>query len=454
MRILILNQFYAPDAAPTGQVAHDLARALVARGHTVSALASRRSYSGTAVYPAREILDGVLVQRLAALSFGPKNHVRKLLAYASFYVATAIRLALLRPRPDVVVALTTPPYIGLLARLVGSWRGWRRVHWIMDLYPDVLAAHGMLGWGVGGRLVGAGLRWLTRCEFAGARAVLTLGPDMAARCGCYVRSPERVEWVPLWAAEGLYSADADAVRRLRHERGWDGKLVLLYSGNMGLGHRFGEFLAAAAQSAERGGQRIEGGGSGGESAATSRALEREPAVRSTAVRSAAVRSTAVRSTAVRSTAVRSTFVFAGGGRRRAQIEAFVGAHRGAPVELLPYATAEDLAVHLRSGDVLLASLDPAWVGCMLPSKLQGGFAAGRPVIFVGPRACALARWIEEAGAGWVVDSGDVAGLLAAVQAAGVAEERWRRGAAAQAYARRRFDHSENCRRIAVLIEGG
>ena len=260
MRILILNQFYPPDAAPTGQVAHDLARCLVARGHEVTALASRRSYSGEALYPAQDVIDGVVVQRLTALSFGPKNHMRKLLAYASFYAATAGRLARLRPRPQVVVALTTPPYIGLLVRLVGLVRRWRRVHWIMDLYPDVMAAHGMLGGGPMGRLAAAVLRWLTRRELAGATAVLTLGPDMAERCRRYVRPATRLEWVALWAADGLFAADEAAVCSLRRERGWDGRLVLLYSGNMGLGHRFGEFLDAACEGVKV--SRCEGGAVG------------------------------------------------------------------------------------------------------------------------------------------------------------------------------------------------
>lgn len=409
MRILILNQFYSPDSAPTGQVAHDLARSLVARGHEVTALASRRSYSGAAVYPAREVIDGVAVQRLATLAFGPKSHVRKLLAYASFYAATAIRLARLRPRPDVVVALTTPPYIGLLARLVGFWRGWRRVHWVMDLYPDAMEAHGMLGASAPGRLVASWLGWLTRREFAGAAAVLTLGPDMATRCARYLRSPDRLAWVPLWAETGLFTADHEAVRRLRSERGWDGKFVLLYSGNMGLGHRFGEFLALAAQSAE---SRL--------SAASAVCSPR--------------------------------FAFAGSGRRQAQIEAFIQAHPEAPVELLPYAASGDLATHLRSADVLLVSLEPAWVGCMLPSKLQGIFAAGRPVIFVGPRACSIARWIEEAGAGWVVEPGDAGGLRRCLEQALHPAERMRRGAAGRVYALAHFEQTRNCARIADLIE--
>jgi glycosyltransferase involved in cell wall biosynthesis len=464
MRILILNQFYPPDMAPTGQVAHDLARCLVARGHEVTALASRCGYAGEGKYPAREVIDGVVVQRVAALSFGPKSHLRKLLAYGSFYVATAARLALLRPRPDVVVALTTPPYIGLLARLLGLLRRWRRVHWIMDLYPDVMAAHGMLGRGPTGRLAASALRWLTRRELAGAAAVLTLGPDMAERCRPYVHPATRLEWVPLWAGEGLFSIDEDAERNLRRERGWDGKLVFLYSGNMGLGHRFGEFLAAAgaapggvlqtAGSCRRRG--LADGGYGRRSEAEAQHADVQSVGGALRRGESGNPACGLATTDLRrpTSAVPSPirFAFAGGGTRRAEIEAFCGEHPEAPLELLPYASAAQLAAHLRSADVLLASLEPAWVGCMLPSKLQGICATGRPVLFVGPRECSLARWIDEAGAGWVVAPGDVDGLQRCIDEARHPAERARRGAAARAYAATHFDREQNSTRIAVLIE--
>jgi hypothetical protein len=457
MRVLLLNQFYPPDAAPTGQVAHDLARCLVARGHDVTALASRRSYAGEGEYPAREIIDGVAVQRLAAFSFGPKSHLRKLLAYASFYVATAVRLALVRPRPQVVVALTTPPYIGLLVRLVGFVRGWQRVHWIMDLYPDVMAAHGMLGRGLPGRLAALALGWLTRRELAGAGLVLTLGPDMAERCRRYVRPARRLEWVPLWAGEDLFAVDEEAVQRLRRERGWDGKLVLLYSGNMGLGHRFGEFLAAADAAEGGDGRRPAVGERNPRLIASS--LHRFIDCQGGALcrgesEAPAVASAAVRSTRppARAAALPLHFAFAGGGKRRAEIEAFMGSHPAAPVELLPYADARDLAVHLRSADVLLASLEPAWAGCMLPSKIQGMFAAGRPVLFVGPAECSAARWIRAAEAGWVVEPGDQDGLHRCLEQARHPVECARRGAAAQAYALAHFGQARNCGRIADLVE--
>ena len=76
MRFLLVNQFYPPDMAPTGQHLHDLARCLVTRGHSVRVLCSRRSYDGGGEYAAEETLDGVEVRRLSAFGFGRRGAAR------------------------------------------------------------------------------------------------------------------------------------------------------------------------------------------------------------------------------------------------------------------------------------------------------------------------------------------------------------------------------------------
>lgn len=237
-RILLLNQFYPPDVAPTGVVLHDLARTLVARGHRVDVICSRRSYDGGALFPAEEVADGVQIRRLPALGFGRKNALARLADYGSFYLLLAWRLAVLRHQPDVILALTTPPYIGLLARLAAGWHRCRHMHWIMDIYPDVMVAYGMLKPGAAYRL----LQWLKRRELAQASLVVGLGPNMAQKLEPYC-AVEHLRWVALWSDTEPDEAGAQALRRTR---GWGNeRLVCLYSGNMGLGHRFGEFLAAA-----------------------------------------------------------------------------------------------------------------------------------------------------------------------------------------------------------------
>lgn len=396
MRFLLLNQFYPPDMAPTGQVLHDLARVLLARGHAVDVVCSRRSYGGGRRYPAEESLDGVGVHRVAALGFGHGRMAGALADYTSFYVQAALRALAGLPRPDLVVALTTPPYLGLVAAAVARLRGAAHAHWVMDLYPDVLAAHGLT------RAEGFAQRALcslARRQLRGARLVLGLGPFTARRIEEYAAGARRCGWVPLWGEEATGPAPHEAAQAVRRERGWEG-LVLMYSGNMGLGHRFSEFLEAA------------------------RRLGRDGPL----------------------------WAFAGGGKRRGEIESFAAAHPEARVGLLPYAPRERLRESLSAADVHLVSLSRAWQGLIVPSKIQGIFSVGRPALFVGPRENEIAEWIETSGGGWVVAEDDVASLLAAVEQARDAGERGRRGEAALTFAREHFDRERNCARIAALLE--
>jgi len=407
VRILLLNQYYVPDMAPTGQVAHDLAKVLVQRGHQVVVLCSSRSYDGGGSYPRREQIDGVRAVRLSALGFGRRWRVGKMLDYFSYYLLASMNM-LFRWKPDLVLAMTTPPYLGLLAKLVCRLRRIPHVHWIMDLYPDVMLADGML------KSEGRVFRWLSalsRVELRDSALVLTVAPDMAGRVEKYLvpdvgpRSggSRVVHWIPLWGDASLRSFSPEEARNLRRDRGWaECDLVLMYSGNMGLGHRIGDFLEGARRTAgrqERGGPRIR-------------------------------------------------WVFAGGGRRWAEVEQFRRDNPGAAIELLDYVPRSLLADHLATADIHLVSMRSDWNGLMAPSKLQGIFAIGKPVIFVGDEDNCVAHWIREARAGWIARDADE--LVSIV--CGTRMNDAEMGENARAYAEEHFDHIRNPCRIAELLE--
>jgi glycosyltransferase involved in cell wall biosynthesis len=266
----------------------------------------------------------------------------------------------------------------------------------MDLYPDVLNAHwhqGKHGWA--DRILDA----VARFQFRRAGLVLTLGTSMAGRVARHLADGSRVKTVPLWSAVDADHADRACDWRAR--RGWDEKdLVLLYSGNMGRGHRFGEFLEAARRLGPEG----------------------------------------------------PVWAFVGNGPRRMEVERFRDEYPAARVELLSYVSPDDLGASLASADAHLVSLSNAWEGLIVPSKLQAAFALGRPVIFVGPSENEVAGWIRESGGGWVVDEGDVDGVLRAIQECASPSERARRGRAARDHARSHFDGKRNREAVADLLE--
>ena len=413
MRILLVNQYYPPDQAPTGLMLEAVVEELARQGHEVTVICSVGGYaelenSAAAGKAAEPQVGKVHVIRLGASKFGRASALGRMADYLSFYLGVAWKILFIQPRPDRVIALTTPPLLSILAR-VGSWiRRADHGHWVMDLYPDVMVAHGMLREGC---LLHRVLAQLARFGFGGQRgaSMVTLGPDMAERVANYLPPGRKADWIPLWSTEedgGDANGVAEAAgRHLRHERGWaDDELVFMYSGNMGRGHRFEEFLAAAGDLPERNSS--------------------EPSVR---------------------------FVFYGGGKRRSEIEHFIDSHPDGPVELHDYVPREELAGHLRSANVHLVSLEPAWDGTMVPSKLQGIFGAGRPVLFVGSKESSIGRWILESGGGWVVEPNDGSALSSVMKDMESAEERGKRGEAARRFASAAFAKKVNVSRVAELF---
>jgi colanic acid biosynthesis glycosyl transferase WcaI len=390
LRFLLINQFYPPDLAPTGVYLHDLARGLVRRGHTVSVLSSRRGYDGGGPFKAHETIDGVDVRRLSGLAFGHSGGAR-LAGYSAFAGQVLPRLMAMR-KPDVVVTMTSPPYVGLLGALLAERRKVRHVHWAMDIYPDVLEAHGM--WG---GFVRRKLEDLARWQMARTKLVIAPAPGMARRITDRVGPGTNVVSVPLWAHER--APDPADVLALRDTLGWPRhRLILLYSGNMGLGHRFPEFLECAKTLGPAG----------------------------------------------------PLWLFAGSGPRRQEVEA--AQSPVVPIQLLPYAGAEEHRLRSLAADVHLMSLRPSWDGLIVPSKLQAAFGLGRPVIFVGSREGEPGRWIEESGGGWVVIEDDMPGLIRAIAEATHRPETRRRGALALAYAAQHFDRDRNVAQMVELLE--
>lgn len=122
MNVLLINQFYPPDPAPTGELLSYLADELAQRGHCVQVICSARRYGGMSsenndesdsAFAKRSRKGDVVVTRVAGFGFGRKSRLGRILDHASFYVLALFR-ALAAPRVDVVVALTTPPYIGFV----------------------------------------------------------------------------------------------------------------------------------------------------------------------------------------------------------------------------------------------------------------------------------------------------------------------------------------------------
>lgn len=359
-RLLFVNQYYWPDHASTAQHLTDLVEALAAKGNECHVLCAQGRYKpGAPRPPAFEVRNGVHVHRVPATSLGRKNTLFRMTDYLSFY-ARALWVGLTLARFDVVVTLTTPPIIGLIGTLLRRLKGSRHVFWSMDLHPDASLALGRMS---RRNPVVAWLAWLSDLVYRQADKVVVLGPYMADRVLAKGVRPERVATIPVWSRRDEIYPLPRAGHPLRAALGLEGKFVAMYSGNLGLAHATAEFLEAAR-----------------------RLRDRDDLV----------------------------FLFVGDGPRMAEVKAAQAAEGLANVRFLDYFPREQLHASLSVADAHLISMRSEMTGIVVPGKLYGVMASGRPAVFVGPAHCETADTIRQAGCGLTVRLGDADGLVEAL----------------------------------------
>ncbi|WP_321476852.1 glycosyltransferase family 4 protein [uncultured Paludibaculum sp.] len=301
---------------------------------------------------------GVRVARVGTSRFG-HGRLQKIASYAGFFGGAAWRM-LTGPRVDLTVTMTTPPLLGLLGWAAQRWRGSRHFVWEMDVYPDVATA---LGTFRPGGVLDQAVGWLADVPRRRADEVISLGPCMSERL---IRRGVRAERI--FAADNW--ADGAAIQPLPFVS--NGRLKVLYSGNAGLAHEFGTFQGAVERLAAR-----------------------DPL-----------------------SGEQFTFRFGGGGPRMRGLRQWAEG-RFPHVEFGGYAPRSELGRVFGWCDVGLVTQIPETCGAVVPSKTYGLLAAGRPVLYVGPKAATPARIIEKYRVGWQVDPGavdELAALLVWLQA--------------------------------------
>lgn len=364
MRLTLVNQFYAPDISPTAQLAASLAEHRAARGDHVTIVTGRAGYlEGLA--PTGVVRTGpeLRIRRVWTPHLGKSSRARRLLGYVAFFVGAIPRLLVLR-RQDVIVAMTTPPFVVLTAvahRLVH--RRTRLVLWSMDCYPDAAERFGEVR---RGGLVARALRSLNRWIFR--RVDLVIGLDAAMvdlLRSQYAPSDDgpRFEVIPNWERAALFPPSAfEVVWEGYDDIHVDGRAVVLYLGNAGVGHGFGTVLDAAAR------------------------LQDEV-----------------------------MFLFVGGGHRWTDLEEEVAASGLRNFALREYVSKDETPRVMAGARLALITLDDRALGVMSPSKLHANLAAGLPIVYVGPEGSNVDEAIRRYDVGRSVRHGDVDGVVQAIR---------------------------------------
>jgi len=105
------------------------------------------------------------------------------------------------------------------------------------------------------------------------------------------------------------------------------------------------------------------------------------------------------------------FAFSGGGSQRIRVDRFCKELGATNTSFPDYFPRRELSREFGARHIGLVTQKAVTVGAIVPSKTYGLMAAGRPVLYIGPKEGTPARIIERFRCGWQVDPGDSAALI-------------------------------------------
>lgn len=387
-RLWVVSELYYPEQTSTGYFLTHIAEGLAA-SMPVSVVCGQPTYSEHGQRaPARERRNNVTIHRVRATHFGKDRLVLRAINVVTLTLAMSWFALRHFRRGDKLLAVTNPPSLPPVLGVIARWRRMDAHLLVHDVYPEVLAATGML------RRDGLFYRLLGRFFGATFRlygSIIVLGRDMANVVRAKLGSEHRqVTIIPNWG-------DVDEVTPIPREQNRflalnriDAPCVIQFSGNIGRTHDVDTILATARKLRDR---------------------------------------------------TNIQFVFAGYGGKSGVVSDAINSGALPNVRLLPRQPRDLLGPMLSSADATIISFVDEMKGLSVPSRMYNVLSAGTPIIAIADPDSELALVVREERAGWVLRPGDADALAALVveiaTAAGRAEAA-NRGAAGRVAVEQRY----------------
>ncbi|HZM14533.1 MAG TPA: glycosyltransferase family 4 protein [Candidatus Krumholzibacteria bacterium] len=247
MRVLFISQYFPPEMGAPAARTYELARRWVQLGAEVTVVTAVPNHP-TGVVPERyrrgrlfeEHLDGIRVLRTWIYPAANRGFWRRSLNYVSF-MCSSLCFGVRRAGPVDIVIATSPQFlVGLSGWVASRWRGVPFVFEVRDLWPDSIAALGVLREGLL-------LRTLQRLEMLLYRqAVRIVGVAHSTKTELVRRGvePEKIVIIPNGADSEVFR-DLEKFNGIRENLDLGRKFVVSYIGTHGLAHGLDTVLDCA-----------------------------------------------------------------------------------------------------------------------------------------------------------------------------------------------------------------
>ena len=143
-KLLIINQFFAPDFAATGQLLESISKFISSKNIDVEILTTMPNYSNLKAKPLKiEKGENFTVRRFNTPFFS-KGIMSKLINGILFSIKVFFSIILKNNKIDLILYTSEPPFINLTALIINKLFNISFIYIIYDLYPDVIVKNQIL----------------------------------------------------------------------------------------------------------------------------------------------------------------------------------------------------------------------------------------------------------------------------------------------------------------------
>jgi len=367
-KILVISEPFYPQEVASVQLLLDLCEDLVKAGYKVKVITGNL----TQIFNQKqnrnilrqENYKGIEILRLRNTTFSKYRMIGRFLNYLTFHFLVLCH-TLFFERPNLVFVLSNPPFISFWGLILKMLKRSKVIYNVQDLFPDVVVELGKLK----NKLFIRFLKKISELIIKKVDKVVVIGEYMKKRIRReYLRgtnmSNNHIVTIHNWADGGKIKVLRKDIENNFFKKKWEleGRFIVLYSGNIGYLHEFDTIISAAECFAKEGLKEI-------------------------------------------------IFVFIGEGIKKSYIKKKVKEKGLNNILFFPYQTQEMLSYSLGLTNVSLVTLEKGFEGMVVPSKIYGILASGRPVIAVVGEESEVVEIIRKGKCGKIVKIGDYQAMV-------------------------------------------
>jgi len=359
--ILVINQYYRPDVASSGQLLSELCEFLHSAGINVHVVTGQPSYT-TDASPvlSDEMLNGVQIHRVHMGSSTGKANLRiRCIGYFRFMLGAwylSKKVSRIN-HPDAVITLSNPPTVGLIGRMISKKHKVPYIYVLYDIHPDILTTTNWI------RLPNTVIKlwhFINSIIFKSATKIIVPSHTMKNTLVHFKSLDEqKITVIPNWARPEIKVSDVSYAIRSKFNIPKD-HTILLYAGNIGIMQQLDPIIDAAYN------------------------LLGKPI----------------------------HFLFLGEGESKSALIEKANTAQLSNITFLSYQPEEDFAQIVAESNACIVSLQAGLDAYSAPSRAYTFLSAGKPLITLMPETSELAVLVRNNSCGWnATDSDKLTTLL-------------------------------------------